>query len=101
MPALLAFAYSVGTGDSNVGGPTLPGITIPTATRRAAIDRMIVNRVRGRDRYRFADGDALSCKGITKFEQGTVSTFLKPRHDRVERFPRRVRRRSGRSPSHA
>ena len=40
MPALLAFAYSVGTGDSNVGGPTLPGITIPTATRRAAIDQV-------------------------------------------------------------
>jgi len=40
MPALLAFAYSVGTGDSNVGGPTLPGITIPTATRRTAIDQV-------------------------------------------------------------
>jgi hypothetical protein len=32
---------------------------------------------------RLADGDALSCKGIPKFEQGAVLVFLKPRLDRV------------------
>ncbi len=32
---------------------------------------------------RRANGNALSCKGIAKFEQDAVPVFLKPRHDRV------------------